>query len=77
MMTVIMLIMTVVGIWGLSDFKRFFEGYCKLMDSRNTSNIKYPKGKYAKVVLIITLVMSLTMGLAGLLGSILIGLKLR
>ena len=68
--------MTIIGAWGLSDFERFFVLWEKFMDSRNTMNIKYPKGTYARVVLKITLYMCLIMGIFGLVSLILVFLNI-
>jgi hypothetical protein len=74
--TIIFMVMTIIGAWGLSDFEKFFISWENFMDSRNTMNINYPKGIYAKVVLKLTLYMCLIMGILGLITLILVFLNI-
>lgn len=60
------LIFIMLGIGGLFNFNRFFEFYCKFMDSRNSLDINYSKGTYTKVILKIMLILCLLIGLIGL-----------
>lgn len=62
-LTVMGLLFIIIGIYGFLDFEKFFKQYCEFMDARNSLNIDYPKGTYAKVVLKLTLGMCLIMGL--------------
>lgn len=70
------LLFMIIGIVGLLNFEKFFELYCNFMDKRNTLNIKYPKDKFAKVVLKITLGITFLMGLIGFVLNLLIILKI-
>ncbi len=63
LLTIMGLIFIIIGIYGILNFASFFKLYCEFMDTRNSLNINYPKGTYAKVVLKLTLGMCLIMGL--------------
>lgn len=57
--------MLFIGIYGVINFNGFMKKYISFMDSRNTTNINYPKGDYSRTVMKATIGMCLVMGASG------------
>lgn len=74
--TIMTLFFIILSLSGILNFDNFFKCYCKLMNSRNSLNINYSKGIYAKIVLKLTLVITLLIGIIGFICNVLIFLKI-